>query len=302
MGKKKISVGAWAYIWGGYSDKPTPLPTVVKRLQELKFDGIEMAAYPPHLAPQDFPTQAKRKEVKKLLDDHGLAVSGLAADFGHVPPALAKPTDFIEVVKTNLDICHDLDIPKLRVDAISPPTEIPGGMDYETCFGRVAQVWNRAAQVCANEGIKLIWEFEPGFLFNKPSEVVRMVYAVDHPNFTVLFDSCHAHMCGVLGSRQMGEKETLPGGVPQFAHMLTGKIGHVHFIDSDNTLHDNSTSTHAPFGEGVLNFDEIVKAILEAGYTDDWWPMDLCFWPSALEATAPAKAFMDKLAAKYGQS
>jgi sugar phosphate isomerase/epimerase len=302
MGKKKVSVGAWAYIWGGYSDKPIPLPIVVKRLQELKFDGIEMAAFPPHLAPQDFPTQAKRKEVKKLLDDHGLAVSGLAADFGHVPPALAKPTDYIEVVKTNLDICHDLDIPKLRVDAISPPTEIPGGMDYETCFGRVAQVWNRSAQVCANEGIKLIWEFEPGFLFNKPSEVVRMVYAVDHPNFTVLFDSCHAHMCGVLGSRQMGEKETLPGGVPQFAHMLTGKIGHVHFIDSDNTLHDNNTSTHAPFGEGVLNFDEIVKAILEAGYTDDWWPMDLCFWPSALEATAPAKAFMDKLVAKYGQS
>jgi len=97
-------------------------------------------------------------------------------------------------------------------------------MDYETCFGRVAQVWNRAAQVCANEGIQLIWEFEPGFLFNKPSEVVRMVYAVDHPNFTVLFDSCHAHMCGVLGARQMGEKETLPGGVPQFAHMLTGKL------------------------------------------------------------------------------
>jgi hypothetical protein len=30
--------------------------------------------------------------------------------------------------------------------------------------------------------------------------------------------------------------------------------------------------------------------------------MDLCFWPSALEATAPAKAFMDKLVAKYGQS
>jgi sugar phosphate isomerase/epimerase len=301
MGKKKIAVGAWAYIWGGYEDKPIPLTTVVKKLQELKFDGIELAAFPPHLDPADFNTQAKRKEIKKLLDDHGLAVTGVAANFNAVPPATAKPTDYIEVVKTNLDLCHDIGIPTLRADTISPPTEIPGGMDYETCFWRVAQVFNRAATVCANEGIKFVWEFEPGFLFNKPSEVVRMAYAVDHPNFTVLFDSCHAYMCAVIGSRQMGKKETLPGGVVQFAHMLTGKIGHVHFIDSDGTLHDNHTSTHAPFGKGVLNFDEIVQALFDAGYTDDWWPIDLCFWANALEATAPAKQFMDKLAAKYSK-
>lgn len=296
---KKISIGGWAYIWGGYEEDPIPLPKVLDRLEELDFDGVEMAAFPPHLDPKEYDTQAKRKEIKKMLDDHGLEVSGLAANFGAVPPATAKPTDYIEVVKTNLDICHDLDIPKLRVDTVSPPTEIPGGMDYETCFWRVAQVWNRAADVCANEGVQLIWEFEPGFLFNKPSEVVRMVYAVDHPNFTVLFDSCHAYMCAVIGARQMGEKETLPGGVTQFAHMLTGKIGHVHFIDSDETLHDGETSTHAPFGQGVLDFDEIVKALEEAGYTDEWWPIDLCFWPNALDVTESAKAFMDDLVAKH---
>ena len=66
-----------------------------------------------------------------------------------------------------------------------------------------------------------------------------MCYAVGHKNFGVLFDSCHAHMVGVVGARQMGEKETLPGGVVQFAHMLTGWIKHVHFIDSDETLHDD---------------------------------------------------------------
>ena len=87
----------------------------------------------------------------------------------------------------------------------------------------------------------------------------------------------------------------------QFAHMLTGKIGHVHFIDSDETLHDAHTSTHAPFGQGVLDFDEIVQAIVEAGYTDDWWPIDLCFWPNALEATAPAKKFMDELVARHSE-
>ena len=129
----------------------------------------------------------------------------------------------------------------------------------------MAERWHESAELCAKSGVKLVWEFEPGFLFNKPSEVVRMAYKVDHPNFSVMFDSCHGYMCAVVGARQMGQKETLPGGVVQFIHMLTGKIGAVHFIDSDGTLHDNETSTHAPFGKGVLDFDAIAKAFLEAG-------------------------------------
>ncbi|MCP4403339.1 MAG: sugar phosphate isomerase/epimerase, partial [bacterium] len=275
---KKTSIGAWAYIWGGYEEEPIPLTTVVKKLSELGFDGIEFAAFPPHLEPN---TKEKRQEIKKLFDDHGLEVSGVAAPFPS--PATATKDEYLEAVKGNLDVCADLNIPKLRVDTISPPTEIPGGMDYETCFSKVADAWNSAAEVCQKQGVKLIWEFEPGFLFNKPSEVVRMVYKVDHPNFSVLFDSCHAYMCAVIGARQLGEKETLPGGVVQFAHMLSGKIGHIHLIDSDGTLHGDETSTHAPLGTGILDFSTIMPAIKEAGYDDEWWPIDLCFWADALE-------------------
>jgi hypothetical protein len=51
----------------------------------------------------------------------------------------------------------------------------------------------------------------------------------------------------------------------------------------------------------VLDFPSIIKAVEDAGYDDDWWPIDLCFWPKALEATAPAKDYMDELVAEYGQ-
>ena len=297
MGKKKISVGTWAYIWGGYSDKPIPFPTVVKRLKELKFDGIEFGAFPPHLEPN---TREKRKELKKLLDDAGLGISGVAAPFPS--PATTAKQKYLEAVRGNLEICADMGIPKLRTETVDPPTAIPGGLSYETCLATVAEVWNASAELCEKSGVKFVWEFEPGFLFNKPSEVVRLTYKVDHRNFSVMFDTCHAYMCGVVGARQLGQKETLPGGVVQFAHMLTGKIGAVHFIDSDGTLHDNHTSTHAPFGKGHIDFDAVTKAILAAGYADEWWPIDLCFWENALEATAQTKAFMDKLVKKYGQS
>jgi len=295
MGKKKTSIGGWAYIWGGYKEVPISLKTVVEKLSDLDFDGIEMAAFPPHLEPN---TREKRMEIKKMLDEYGLEVSGLAAPFPS--PATSNKNDYLDAVKSNLEICKDLNIPKLRVDTVDPPTGVPGGMDYKTCFSKIADIWNSAADVCMENNVKLIWEFEPGFLFNKPSEVVRMVYKVDHPNFSTLFDSCHAYMCSVIGARQLGEKEKLPGGVVQFAYMLTGKIGHIHLIDSDGTLHDGETSTHAPLGTGLLDFNKVIPAILEAGYDDKWWTIDLCFWPKALEVTGENKRYLDELIKKFG--
>ncbi len=296
MGRKKSSIGAWAFIWGGYEEEPVDHEKVVETLAKLGFDGIEVAAFPPYLPSN---TKENRIAMKKLYDDNGLARSGLAAPFPS--PATSTKEEYLTAVKDNLDICIDLDIPKLRVDAVDPPTGIPGEMDYNSCFGKVAEMWNSSAELCAKAGVKLIWEFEPGFLFNKPSEVLKMVNQVAHPNFSILFDSCHAHMCSVLASRQMGEKEVLPGGAVEFAKMLNGKIGHIHLIDSDETLHDDDTSTHAPLGTGVLDFDKIMPAILDAGYTDDWWPIDLCFWANALEATVGSKAYLDKLIDKYGK-
>jgi sugar phosphate isomerase/epimerase len=252
-----------------------------------------MAAWPPHLEPNNI---EMAKEVKKLLDSYGLEVSGLAAPFPS--PATSKGSEYFNALESNLATCREIGCPKLRVDTVDPPTEVPGGMEYNEYFLKLAKVWNRAAEISAKENVKLIWEFEPGFMLNKPSEVTRMAYLVDHPNFSILFDSCHAHMCAVLGSRQLGKKETLPGGVVQFAHMLTGKIGHIHLIDSDETLHQDETSTHAPLGTGVLDFEEIMPAIAEAGYDDEWWPIDLCFWPEAIKVTKANKDYLDKLIKK----
>ncbi|MDR1293103.1 MAG: sugar phosphate isomerase/epimerase, partial [Clostridiales Family XIII bacterium] len=78
-----------------------------------------------------------------------------------------------------------------------------------------------------------------------------------------------------------------------------GKIGFVHVIDSDGTLNNDNTSTHAPFGTGLLNFDEIIPALLAAGYEGDWWAIDLCECPDAWEETAASKAFVDEHINKY---
>jgi sugar phosphate isomerase/epimerase len=148
----------------------------------------------------------------------------------------------------------------------------------------------------------LTWEFEPGFLFNKPSEVLRIVDAVKakgNPNFGVMYDTCHAHMCAAVGANQAGAKETLAGGALELLEKLKGKITHVHLIDSDGSLNEHNTSTHNPFGTGKLDFDKLLPALTKAGVPNDWWVVDLCFWPDAWSVTADSKRFLDKKRKQY---
>ncbi|MEA3364832.1 MAG: sugar phosphate isomerase/epimerase, partial [Candidatus Hydrogenedentes bacterium] len=86
----------------------------------------------------------------------------------------------------------------------------------------------------------------------------------------------------------------------ELAQKLRGKINYIHLIDSDGTLHDNETSTHAPFGDGVLDFDALLPELNKAGVSHDWWTIDLCFWPDAWVVTEKCKKAVDELNQKYG--
>jgi sugar phosphate isomerase/epimerase len=95
----------------------------------------------------------------------------------------------------------------------------------------------------------------------------------------------------------------------EFLRKLSGRINHIHLIDSDNTCHkdqngDDETSAHPPFGNGLLNFDEILPQLLKSARTPhNWWTIDLCFWPDAWAATEKCKKYVDEvLAPKFGSA
>ncbi len=139
-----------------------------------------------------------------------------------------------------------------------------------------------------------MWEFEPGFVFNKPSEVVTLHDRVNHPNFRVLLDTCHAYMCAVVGARQQDNRETLHGGIPEFLGMLKNRIGAIHVIDSDGTLYCDETSTHCPFGAGNIDFQALAPLLLAIPGIE-WWCIDLCFWPGSWELVESSLGFVKNL-------
>jgi sugar phosphate isomerase/epimerase len=289
----KISLGSWAFSFGPYSDHPISFEDTAKRLASTGYDGIEVCGFPPHITLDTYPSVESRAALAAFLRDLNLGVSGYAADLTAANPVVADRRTYLDLFARNCEICADIGSPAIRVDTVAAPDSIAAA-DYDAAFHRVADTWRAAAGIAQNLGIRMVWEFEPGFAFNKPSEVVAMHDAAGHPNFKVMFDTSHAYMCGVVGARQHGEKETLPGGVGQFLSMLEGRIGAIHLIDSDGTLHNNETSTHRPFGEGYIDFQSLTPHLLAVPGIE-WWCIDLCFWPHSWELVEPSLEFVSKL-------
>lgn len=302
---RKTSIGSWAYNVGPYGENPIPFDTVLEKLGDLKFDGVELGGFNGYPNPQNHPTKESRAALSEKVAGHGLAFSGFAQDLWseHLLDVV-DPADYISAFKANVDFAVDLGIKGIRVDTVQPPT-IHGDVDYDTLLDRLTKTWDHCIGYAGDSGLYVTWEFEPGFAFNKPSDVQRVLEALPQENFGVMYDTCHGQMVAVNGSRQHGEKEILAGGQEELISRLSGRINHIHLIDSDNTCHkdengEDETSAHPPFGLGVLDFDSLVPKLASENIGHDWWTVDLCFWPDAWEATARCKTALDDLNQKYG--
>jgi sugar phosphate isomerase/epimerase len=313
---KRISIGSWAYTIGPYASNPIDFETVCSKLKALGFQGVELGAFPPHPNPGNpngpddswpgaMPEKSQRQELAAQMKERGLGFSGIAANlWGEKLINTDDPSKYISEFRKNSEFAKALGIQGIRVDCVQPPS-IHREVDYETAMKRVVNTWKTCCDIASDNGQYVTWEFEPGFAFNKPSDVVRIHDAVDKPNFGLQYDTCHGQMVGVVGARQEGGTETFPSQI-DLIRKLTGRINHIHLIDSDNTCHkdaqgNDETSAHPPFGLGVLDFDEILPELLKAAAPPhDWWTIDLCFWPDAWAATEQCKNFVDQLVEKYG--
>lgn len=275
----RISFGSWAFSFGPFAAAPWSFDRLCRYAAEAGYDGVEINGFRPHAYFRDFTSDSDYRELRSLRDDLGLSYSGYAPDFNDVPPALVDDVRYLDAIDGALRFCDRLDIQILRVDTISAPDPL-GEDEYEERFARLANTWHHAAERAERASVALVWEFEPGFWLNRPSEVLRLLDAVDHRNFKVLFDTSHAYTGVVAGGRQGARPELLAGGVEEYARLLAPHLGHLHLIDSDGSLHDGETSEHLPFGTGRVDFPNVLRALGPRVDELPWWTVDFCFCPT----------------------
>ena len=294
MDRPKLSLGSWAFTFGPFSNDPWSFSRVLEFIAEAGYDGVEINGFRPHPHPDDYDTAAKCKELVKEITGHGLGISGYAPPFGDVTPAEVDSETYLKAFRKSLIFCENCGIGTLRIDTVSLPKALPPS-EYEARFQRLTKTWHLAAEEAARLGVRVVWEFEPGFWLNKPSEVRRVVEAVDHENFKLLFDTSHAYMGAVMGARQIGDRELLSGGVAEYGRLLGTMVGHLHLIDSDGSLHNNETSSHVAFGLGNIDFGGVLAAMKPVVSKLPWWCVDFCFNPQTPTAGRDAVPFVRRL-------
>jgi sugar phosphate isomerase/epimerase len=173
----------------------------------------------------------------------------------------------------HLRFAVDIGSPAMRVDPgnFGP---LPRDADDARVWDRVVETFRRHAERGREEGVLMLWEYETGQIFVKPSEVVRLLEDVGDPNLELLYDVGHVEAGAVSGHNQAQPVERLAGGQVEFVKMVAGHIGHVHLCDSDSNTWQNAFGTHLGFGKGHIDFDALIPAILDAGYNGEWWAVD----------------------------
>jgi sugar phosphate isomerase/epimerase len=119
----------------------------------------------------------------------------------------------------------------------------------------------------------MVWEMESGQPFNKPSEIVRLLEDVDHPNLQILYDTAHFHAATVTGHNQVQPREPWDGGQVELVRRLKGRIGHVHLCDTDDDVARNWFASKLGFGKGDVDFDELLPVLADC-YDGEWWGID----------------------------
>lgn len=184
-----MQFGVCQWIYGG-----EPLATTVERLARYGYDGIELGAEPEQF---DFP------QVKRMLDDHGLAVLGLtpAADWPTETRDLASPdparrTLAIDYAKSCVDMAAELDavyagvlpVPSGRHFGLSSYAD-----EWKWAVEGVQQVGEYAESVGKPAAVEVLNRYE-SYLLTSVMDGLRFVEDVGCDSVRLLLDLFHLHL------------------------------------------------------------------------------------------------------------
>ena len=274
----KISRGSWCLAFG--MDPAPSLEQVVDVLSAFGYDGIELAGFFDHASIEKYPDSASRKKLVDWISSKNLEIAGYApgpyGDFGRLPwstggdEVVAEYEAFFEA---HLQFCIDCGIGAMRVDPgdFGP---MPHNVDYDKTWDRVVTMFQQHAKRGAEVGVTMLWELESGQFFVKPSEAVKLLNDVGDDNLQLMFDVGHIEACCVIAHNQVQPQERLAGGQVEFVKMMAGKIGHMHVCDTDSNTWHNAFGTHLGMGKGIIDFDALIPAVVDSGYTSKWWSVD----------------------------
>ncbi len=163
--------------------KDWDLPTLLKRLEALKYEGVELRTSHAHLVEVNL-SSTQRAEVKKRFDDSPVELAGMGSAFEYqaTDPAVVRKN--IEGTKEYVRLAHDLGAPGVKVR----PNGIPRGADLDATLRQIGRALRVVGEDAAGFGVEIRVEVHGAVTQELPNIAKIMAYA-DHPNVFVCWNS-----------------------------------------------------------------------------------------------------------------
>ncbi len=224
-------------------------------LAELGYQSVALTLDYHALNPYDPKLAEQLAVVKGLFDKHGLrSVVETGARFlldprrKHQPTLVsAEPAERarrLDFLRRAVDVAAEL-----GSEAVSfwSGTARDGAPD-DALMGRLVEDCRALCGHADAQQVRLAFEPEPGMFIDTMPRFAELHARVDHPRFGLTLDVGHLHCQGEVPVREH---------VRRWLDILWN----VHVEDMRRGVHD-----HLMFGEGEMDFGEVLGALAEAGY------------------------------------
>jgi sugar phosphate isomerase/epimerase len=245
------------------------LDRVSRTVKALGYEGIEIAPFT--LAPRAIDlTAARRKELRAMVEDAGLATIGLHWLLAKTEGLYLTSPDEVVRRKTGdylvalAELTRDLG-GTLMVLGSPKQRDLLPGVSHDQAALYALEVFHRVMPALGAIGVDLCLEplapSETNFL-NTCAQAMDLIRQVNHPNFKLHMDV----------KAQSGEIGT---SVPDLIRRYARTAGHFHAQD---------VNLRGP-GMGDVDFAPIMKALVDSGY-DRWVSVEVFDFSPGAETTA----------------
>jgi sugar phosphate isomerase/epimerase len=163
--------------------KDWDLPTILERLEALKYAGVELRTSHAHGVEVTL-SASERREVRKRFEDSPVALAGLGSAFEYQSPDRDEVRRNIVGTKEYVRLAHDLNAPGVKVR----PNGLPPGADLDGTLRRIGEALHEVAEDADGFGVEIRVEVHGATTQFLPNMAKVMEYA-DHPNCFICWNS-----------------------------------------------------------------------------------------------------------------
>ncbi len=191
--------------------KDWDLPTILKKLEALNFQGVELRTSHAHKVEVNLST-AQRAEIKKMFEDSPVELAGLGSAFEYQSTNPAEVAKNIEGTKEYVRLAHDLGAPGVKVR----PNGIPRGADLDATLRQIGKALNQVGEDAQGFGVEIRVEVHGGTTQLVPN-LAKIIKYADHPNVFVCWNS--------------NPTDVVDGSIKENFALVADKIREVHLRD-----------------------------------------------------------------------